>query len=225
MWRKSIAFFGNQLNKDESHLFFTCPITHQIWKRWYNLFGISSVLPGTAEAHFRQYQHGMCGKSILVCWSVAWSAIMWNKQLQRNVTIFEGKNLDREQLWHKILFTMWSWMKAYQNFPYSFQQQQSNTASYMLVELKLCGKGCAWFFACNSFHISKGIESLYIQPVKLVQDKIRLSYCQRGDCICCSVSCHVQVGIMLAIYVYIIGHNIVILFSTSCAINEFSVGD
>lgn len=31
--------------ENEAHLLFTCSTTHLIWKKWFNLFGISSTLP------------------------------------------------------------------------------------------------------------------------------------------------------------------------------------
>ncbi|KAG5015522.1 hypothetical protein JHK85_021658 [Glycine max] len=40
------------LAETASHLFFSCKASKLIWKRWYNLFGHSSVLPQSQKEHF-----------------------------------------------------------------------------------------------------------------------------------------------------------------------------
>jgi len=58
---------------------------------------------------------------------MGWSAIVWAIWQQRNAMLFEGSNFEVEQIWQRIMFAMWSWMKEYcKDFNYSFVQGQVN---------------------------------------------------------------------------------------------------
>lgn len=47
--------------------------------------------------------------------------------------IFEGKQVDKEQLWQSCMFTLWTRLKAYQkDFQYSYQQWQVNPGNCLI---------------------------------------------------------------------------------------------
>ena len=119
----TLCIFYHEMLEDTTHLLFSCRVIHLIWKRWFEIFDINSTLPRSAQEHFWQCGHGLQGN----WWQTGWSAIVWAIWQQRNAMLFEGSNFEVEQIWQRIMFAMWSWMKEYcKDFNYSFVQGQVN---------------------------------------------------------------------------------------------------
>lgn len=85
----------NEKPEDTSHLFFTCSVSHLIWKRWSLVqVQLSQNLQRITSGNILMTRLGVntrdCG-----WWG---GSILWNIWLQRNAIIFEGHQLDRERL-------------------------------------------------------------------------------------------------------------------------------
>lgn len=116
------CIFYHEMEEDGSHLLFTCSVAYQMWMRMVQPDGDCFGSPFSPEEHFWQI-----GGLIKQWGSVVWSTIIWNLWTQRNAMVFEGQHLDSNQLWERILYMTWTWLKAYQkNFPWSYQQWQAN---------------------------------------------------------------------------------------------------
>lgn len=128
--------------------YFSCKVAQHIWWRWYTLLKIQTVSHIIPCDYFRQISHGLQGRKANSWWVVGWSSIIWNLWHQRNNIIFEEQVLVEDNLWHKILFDMWSWLKTYQSdFDISFQQWQVNpdislAVSWDAIIFRSCGN---WF--------------------------------------------------------------------------------
>jgi len=59
-------------------LFFSCDMTNEVWRRWDNLFDLSSALPHHAKEHFLQNSHGLQGNNANLWRQVGWCAIVWS---------------------------------------------------------------------------------------------------------------------------------------------------
>lgn len=59
-------------------IFFSCGFTHNIWKKWYSILGISFALPNHAKQHFLQNGHGLSGSNSNLSRLLGWSVIVWN---------------------------------------------------------------------------------------------------------------------------------------------------
>lgn len=124
----------NRTNEDIFHVLFSCKVAQAIWWRWYRLLGIQWVSPFMAIDHFQQNSHDLQGTKPNMWWAVGWSSIVWNLWQQRNKMIFEEQGMDEEKLWHKILFEIWSWLKAcHSDFDVSFQQWQIDTGITLAI--------------------------------------------------------------------------------------------
>lgn len=67
----------NESKEVLSHMLFSCKIAQHIWWKWYNLFGLSSILPNSAKKHFWRNFHGFQGDKSNLWWYVRWCSIVW----------------------------------------------------------------------------------------------------------------------------------------------------
>ncbi|KAL5141929.1 hypothetical protein HKD37_09G025192 [Glycine soja] len=74
-----LCIFCLEMVENEAHLLFTCSTTHLIWKKWFNLFGISSTLP------------------FLAMFSWLTRQLLANRMECNCLMLFEGKNFEIEQ--------------------------------------------------------------------------------------------------------------------------------
>lgn len=88
-----LCAFCKEVPEDLSRLFFACPISHNIWKRWYHIMRLNSTLPHLAIDHSWQHAHRLVGRKANGWWVVGWCTIIWILWSQCNEIVFEGKEL------------------------------------------------------------------------------------------------------------------------------------
>ena len=95
-----------------NHLFIHCPVASDLWTMYFNLFGVSWVMPkGVVDllscwnGHFGRSEVGKIWKMLLHC-------IMWCLWCERNARTFNGEETSIPALKFMFFQTMFDWLKA-----------------------------------------------------------------------------------------------------------------
>lgn len=76
--------------KDDTHLFFSCPFSSQVWSLTYAWLGYSGLVHSQGLRHFAQHGHFLQGRKHRKVRHLVWLSITWCLWLLRNTIIFSG---------------------------------------------------------------------------------------------------------------------------------------
>lgn len=95
-----------------NHLFFTCPVSRQVWMECYKWGQISTVLPNQSQEHFMQHTFpGVKTKGDLG-WKTVWIAAVFSIWYHRNAVVFNGAVVDAEEIQVMTKTRAWIWLNA-----------------------------------------------------------------------------------------------------------------
>lgn len=125
------CFLCNEdVDETSSHLFFNCSFSSKIWSALGNWLDTNITMMGDAKEHLEAFSN-LCPKKSKELWLSLWHGTIWLIWLARNEKFFKGKVLNQGEVFEKIKSNVWSWLKAKDGIP----------SSYNFCDWEICPKG------------------------------------------------------------------------------------